>query len=76
MICIKCMFRSMSGSNGTSYMSQLQLENGMQAKFVLIPVSDNGTSKLSYSNGVTDGKMKVTAHVCPNCGYLEFQRSY
>lgn len=77
MNCVKCMFKCLSGASSPGYMQQLTLENGMQAKFTLAPIVDNNCSKLGYNNGfVQDGKMKVAAHVCSSCGYVEFQRSY
>lgn len=78
MNCVMCAVKNvnMFGSSGSYSMEQLGLENGSNAKFVLMPVNENGCSRLRSTSGVSEGKMKLEAYMCSNCGFVAFKRSY
>lgn len=78
MNCVQCALKNLNMFGGSSSycMNQLRLDNGCAAKFILMPIADNGSNRLAYSNGVVDGKMKLEAYVCEGCGHIDLKRSY
>lgn len=83
MKCSNCFLTRMQESlNGNSsynqynsYMSPLNLENGMDADFSLIPNDQGMGNRLSSTYG-SDGKMKVKAYVCTGCNAVSFERKW